>query len=324
MFKFLKKPAAEKNSAEENTQHGIFLRIRTGLAKTRAHLGEGLLRLFAGKKTLDADLIEQLETLLLTADVGVTATEKLVNGLIQKLDRSELTETSTVLAALKSEMIALLAPCEQPLILPENRPFVILMAGINGAGKTTTIGKLAHYYLQSGKKILLAAGDTFRAAAIEQLQAWGNRNAVPVIAQAEGTDPAAVIHDAMTAAQSKQADLLIADTAGRLHTQSHLMEELKKIKRTLRKLDPAAPHEILLVIDAGNGQNALHQAMAFHEALGVTGLILTKLDGTAKGGILFAIAQTLALPVRFIGTGESLDDLKPFAAKNFVDALFDD
>jgi fused signal recognition particle receptor len=336
MFNLLKKRTGKTGTLGEQTEKdclpekvpektGVLAKIRTSLAKTRAHFSESFARLLSGKKELDASLIEQIETLLLTSDVGIRATQRLTDNLTKKLARKELANPEAVLAALKSEMTAILIPCEQPLVMPDTcRPFVILMVGVNGAGKTTTIGKLAHYFQAAGKKIMLAAGDTFRAAAIEQLQAWGNRNNIPVIAQSQGTDTAAVIHDAMTAARSRGIDILIADTAGRLHTQGHLMEELKKVKRVLARIDPAAPHETLLVLDAGNGQNALNQATQFHAAIGVTGLALTKLDGTAKGGIIFAIAETLKLPVRFIGTGEDLNDLKPFAAEHFVDALFED
>ncbi len=323
MFNLLKKRQATAEETPSPEKKGVFARIRAGLAKTRSHFNNGIARLLLGKKTLDADLIEQIETCLLTADVGASATAKLIDHLTQKLARKELDNAEAALNTLKQEMKTLLSPCEAPLILPEiSKPFVILMVGINGAGKTTTIGKLAHHLQTMGKKVILAAGDTFRAAAIEQLQAWGERNAIPVIAQQQGADTAAVIHDAMSAAKARQLDVLLADTAGRLHTQHHLMDELKKVKRVLARLDPEAPHEVLLVLDAGNGQNALNQAKQFHEAIGVTGLVLTKLDGTAKGGILFAIAETLKLPVRFIGVGEGIDDLKPFTADAFVDALF--
>lgn len=278
-------------------------------------------RLFLGKKTIDAALWEELETILLLADVGASATQKILNNLTQQVHRKELNDIETLSQQLQCALLDILTPCEQPLILNQT-PFVILTIGVNGAGKTTTIAKLAHYYQSQNKKILLAAGDTFRAAAIEQLKTWGERQHIPVIAQPQGSDSASVIFDAMQSAKARQVDLLIADTAGRLHTQNHLMAELVKIKRVIGKLDPSAPHEVLLVLDASQGQNALHQAKQFHEAMGVTGIVLTKLDGTAKGGIIFAIADQLQLPIRFIGVGEKADDLKPFCAKDFVEALF--
>lgn len=303
---------------------GFFARLRDGLAKTRAGLSEGLARLVSGKKQLDKELIDHIETSLLSADTGVATTQHLIDHLTDKLSRHELADAEAALAALQAEMKNILQPCSQPLVIPEStKPFVILVVGVNGSGKTTTIGKLAAQLKAEGKKVMLAAGDTFRAAAIEQLQVWGQRNDIPVIAQQSGVDPAAVLHDALSAATSRGMDVLIADTAGRLHTQSHLMEELKKIRRVLAKLDPTAPHETLLVLDAGIGQNTLNQANQFHEAVGVTGLALTKLDGTAKGGVVFAIARELSLPVRFIGVGEGVEDLRPFDAEAFVAALFE-
>ena len=297
-------------------------RIRAGLSKTRAGLADGLGNLFLGGKRLDDDLLEDLETRLLMADVGLEATRRILDGLTERLGRKDLVTPEVVRAALAEDMTALLAPCEQPLqIDAAARPFVVLVVGINGAGKTTTIGKLAHRLKAEGRSVMLAAGDTFRAAAVEQLQTWGARNDVPVVAQHTGADSASVIYDAVAAAQARGADVVIADTAGRLHTQSNLMQELAKIKRVLAKLDPRAPHEVLLVVDGGTGQNALNQAQQFHQAVGLTGVAITKLDGTAKGGMLFAIAQKLGVPIRFIGVGEGIEDLQPFVARDFVGAL---
>ena len=297
-------------------------RIRAGLSKTRAGLADGLGNLFLGGKRLDDDLLEDLETRLLMADVGLEATRRILDGLAERLGRKDLVTPEVVRAALAEDMTALLAPCEQPLqIDAAARPFVVLVVGINGAGKTTTIGKLAHRLKAEGRSVMLAAGDTFRAAAVEQLQTWGARNDVPVVAQHTGADSASVIYDAVAAAQARGADVVIADTAGRLHTQSNLMQELAKIKRVLAKLDPRAPHEVLLVVDGGTGQNALNQAQQFHQAVGLTGVAITKLDGTAKGGMLFAIAQKLGVPIRFIGVGEGIEDLQPFVARDFVGAL---
>ncbi|MGB2942384.1 MAG: signal recognition particle-docking protein FtsY [Candidatus Macondimonas sp.] len=298
-------------------------RIRAGLSKTRAGLADGLGTLFLGGKRLDDALLEDLETRLLVADVGLDATRRILDGLTEKLGRKDLLTSEVVMNTLAADMTALLAPCEQPLRIPGDgpKPFVILVVGINGAGKTTTIGKLAHHLKAEGRSVLLAAGDTFRAAAVEQLQTWGARNDVPVVAQHTGADSASVIFDAVAAGQARGMDVVIADTAGRLHTQSNLMQELAKIKRVLAKLDPAAPHEVLLVVDGGTGQNALNQAQQFHQAVGLTGVAITKLDGTAKGGMLFAIAQKLAVPIRFIGVGEAIEDLQPFVAHDFVAAL---
>jgi fused signal recognition particle receptor len=298
-------------------------RIRAGLSKTRAGLADGLGTLFLGGKRLDDTLLEDLETRLLVADVGLDATRRILDGLTEKLGRKDLLTPEVVMNTLAADMTALLAPCEQPLRIPGDgpKPFVILVVGINGAGKTTTIGKLAHHLKAEGRSVLLAAGDTFRAAAVEQLQTWGARNDVPVVAQHTGADSASVIFDAVAAGQARGMDVVIADTAGRLHTQSNLMQELAKIKRVLAKLDPAAPHEVLLVVDGGTGQNALNQAQQFHQAVGLTGVAITKLDGTAKGGMLFAIAQKLGVPIRFIGVGEAIEDLQPFVAHDFVAAL---
>ncbi len=296
-------------------------RLKFGLQKTRQQLFGGLADLLGGRRVIDDDLLDELETRLLMADVGVEATRTIIDRLTQQVSRRELRDTEALLLALREQLSALLAPCAQPLVITGARPFVILMVGVNGVGKTTTIGKLAKYLQGQGHSLLLAAGDTFRAAAVEQLQVWGERNHLPVIAQQHGADSAAVIYDALQAARAREVDVVIADTAGRLHTQAHLMDELRKIKRVIAKTDPDAPHEVLLVVDATTGQNALNQAREFDQAVGLTGIVLTKLDGTAKGGIIFAIAGKLGVPIRFIGIGESLDDLRPFAAAEFVDAL---
>lgn len=302
--------------SSDNGQTGYLQRLKQGLSKTRSGFGE----LFRGKK-LDADIIEELEMRLLAADVGMETTTSLIDDLNQRIDRKELNDVSAVQDALARHMAQRLEPYQQPLNTDSAKPFVILMTGVNGAGKTTTIGKLAHQLKSEGKKVMLAAGDTFRAAAVEQLKEWGERNQVPVIAQSTGADAASVAYDALQAAQARGIDVLIIDTAGRLHTQDHLMDELKKIKRVLHKLDPAAPHETLLVLDAGNGQNALRQAQHFHKAMQLNGLIVTKLDGTAKGGIIFAVTHALKLPVRYIGVGEKAADLRAFNPLEFVDAL---
>ena len=300
-----------------------FARLRDRLRRTRQSLVSGLAGLFAGRK-LDDEALEELESRLLLADVGVDVTNHLMKRLTERVSRQQLNDIPALLQALREELLTILAPCQQPWRPSESRPYAILMVGVNGVGKTTTIGKLAQRLQGEGHSVLLAAGDTFRAAAVEQLQVWGERNRIPVIAQRSDADAAAVIFDAVQAATARRVDVVIADTAGRLHTQSNLMEELKKIKRVMGKVDPAAPHEVLLVVDASTGQNALNQAVQFHEAVGVTGLILTKLDGTAKGGIVFAIARRLGLPIRFIGVGESIEDLREFVAAEFVAALLDD
>ncbi|MEW6729345.1 MAG: signal recognition particle-docking protein FtsY [Pseudomonadota bacterium] len=303
---------------------GLWSSLRSKLARTRAGLTEGLASLVLGKKQIDDELLEDIETRLLLADVGMETTQEIIADLTRRVSRKELKDPEALLEALYEHMVRLLEPVAQPLVIdPGRKPHVILVVGINGAGKTTTIGKLGQRYAQAGHKVMLAAGDTFRAAAVEQLQAWGARTGVPVIAQGQGADSAGVVFDALQAARARGADVLIADTAGRLHTQGGLMEEVKKVKRVLAKLDPSAPHEVLLVLDASIGQNALNQAVQFNEALGVTGLVITKLDGTAKGGIVFAITRRLGLPIRFIGVGEKAEDLRPFAAREFVDALLD-
>lgn len=310
---------ARKAAGEE----GFFTRLKLGLSKTGSVLGQGLGDLLLGKKQIDDDLLEELETQLLVADVGIEATRHIVDRLTERLGRNELSDSDTIYKALKLELSEVLKPAQAPLV-PENdgKPFVILMVGINGAGKTTTIGKLAKRLQGEGRSVMLAAGDTFRAAAVEQLQVWGDRNEVPVIAQHTGADSASVIFDGLQAAQSRGIDVLIADTAGRLHNKDNLMEELKKVVRVMKKLDPEAPHEIMLVLDAGTGQNALSQAQHFRDAVGVSGITMTKLDGTAKGGIVFAVSKQLGLPIRFIGIGETAEDLRPFDADDFVDALF--
>ena len=301
---------------------GLMARLRAGLGRTSDQFASGVGRLFLGRKEIDAGLLEELETELLQADIGVDATLDIVARLTDRVARKDLQDGDAVYAALQEELLSLIVPCEQPLDVSGHKPMVILMVGVNGAGKTTTIGKLARRFQQDGKRVMLAAGDTFRAAAVEQLQAWGERNAVPVIAQGTGADAASVIFDALQAAQARDIDVLIADTAGRLHNKDNLMEELKKVVRVMGKLDETAPHEVMLVLDAGMGQNALAQAEHFLDAVGVSGITLTKLDGTAKGGIIFAIGRKLGLPIRFIGVGEAAEDLRPFSAREFVDALF--
>ncbi len=324
MFNFLK---SNKNKAPvEQTQAktSLLASLTQGLKKTRDSLTSGLATLILGKKFIDQELLDEIETRLLIADIGVEATQKIIQDLTTRVSRKQLNDAESLWQALQTELKLMLQPCSQPLIIPKSeKPFVLLMVGVNGNGKTTTIGKLAKHLQQEGKKVMLAAGDTYRAAAIEQLEVWGERNQIPVIAQQSGADSAAVIFDAFQAATARGIDVLIADTAGRLHTQTNLMEELKKIRRVLSKIDPAAPHEVMLVLDAATGQNALRQAQQFQKDIGVTGITLTKLDGTAKGGIIFAICEATKLPVRFIGIGEKIDDLKEFNADDFVTALFD-
>lgn len=295
----------------------------TGLLRTRKQFTSRLANLFLGKKVIDPQLLAELESLLLTADVGQETTKQIMTHITNQVERKHLSDPEMLANVLKAYLIQVLQPCVAPLALsPEQKPFVILMVGVNGAGKTTTIGKIAKQLQAQGKKVMLAAGDTFRAAAVEQLKTWGERNNVPVISQQTGADSASVIFDALQAAQARNYDVLLADTAGRLHTQNNLMEELKKVKRVLQKLDSQAPQETMLILDASGGQNSLQQAVQFNAALNVTSLVITKLDGTAKGGIIFAIANSLKLPIRYIGVGEGIDDLKPFDAENFVDSLF--
>ncbi len=347
MFSFLKKKTAEpattstsepsqltenslKTIVETNQsdpaatpeKQGLFRRLKQGLSRSSQRLTDGFADLLLGKKIIDDALLEELETQLLSADLGIEATQSIIDDLTQRIARKQLADPQALFSAMRDDMVDLLKPVQQPLVIPPDAgPFVILMVGINGVGKTTTIGKLAKQFQAEGHSVMLAAGDTFRAAAVEQLQVWGERNAIPVMAQQHGADSASVIFDALQAAKSRKIDILIADTAGRLHTQSNLMEELKKVKRVMSKLDPQAPHEIMLVVDAGTGQNALSQAQQFHQAVGLNGLTLTKLDGTAKGGIIFAIAKKTGLPIRYIGVGEKIDDLRQFDAAEFVDAL---
>ncbi|WP_264311170.1 signal recognition particle-docking protein FtsY [Pseudomonas putida] len=307
----------------EQPKAGFFARLKQGLSKTSASIGEGMASLFLGKKVIDDDLLDEIETRLLTADVGVEATSTIVQNLTQKVARKQLADADALYKSLQEELAALLRPVEQPLkVQAQNKPYVILVVGVNGAGKTTTIGKLAKKLQLEGKKVMLAAGDTFRAAAVEQLQVWGERNQIPVIAQHTGADSASVIFDAVQAAKARGVDVLIADTAGRLHTKDNLMEELKKVRRVIGKLDADAPHEVLLVLDAGTGQNAISQAKYFNQSVELTGLALTKLDGTAKGGVIFALAKQFSIPIRFIGVGEGIDDLRTFEAEPFVKALF--
>lgn len=313
-------PATVAASADKKL--GFFARLKQGLSKTSQNLGNGLASLFLGKK-IDDDLYEELETQLLMADVGVDTSQKLIKQLVQHADRRQLKDADSLYEKLQQEMASLLDDVEKPLdVSNPTGPFVILMVGVNGVGKTTTIGKMAQQFKQQGKSVMLAAGDTFRAAAVEQLQVWGDRNQIPVIAQHSGADSASVIFDAYQAAKARKIDVLIADTAGRLQNKAHLMEELKKIVRVMKKIDGAAPHEVMLTLDAGTGQNALSQAKLFNEAVELTGISLTKLDGTAKGGVIFAIADQFKLPIRYIGVGESIDDLRVFNSKDFIRALF--
>ncbi|MCX8643039.1 signal recognition particle-docking protein FtsY [Gilliamella sp. B3781] len=306
----------------EQKKEGFFARLKKGLFKTKQNIGSGFLNLFKGKK-IDDELFEELEEQLIIADVGFDTTQKLISSLTQQASRKELKDADALHEILKHEMKSILDGVDQPLDIESHKPFVILMVGVNGVGKTTTIGKLARQFQQQGKSVMLAAGDTFRAAAVEQLQVWGERNNIPVIAQHVNADSASVIFDAIQAAKAKKIDVLIADTAGRLQNKSHLMDELKKIVRVIKKQDETAPHEIMLTIDAGTGQNAISQTKLFNEAVGVTGMTLTKLDGTAKGGIIFSIADQFNIPIRYIGVGEKIEDLRPFVADDFINALFE-
>ncbi|MBD2816298.1 signal recognition particle-docking protein FtsY [Xenorhabdus sp. Flor] len=317
----VEEPASLPKEQERPTKEGFFARLKRSLVKTRQNLGAGFFGLFRGKK-IDDDLFEALEEQLLIADVGVETTRKIINNLTAHASRKELKDAEALYTKLKEEMSGILAKVDKPLEIESKSPYVILMVGVNGVGKTTTIGKLARQYQSQGKSVMLAAGDTFRAAAVEQLQVWGERNKIPVVAQHTGADPASVIFDAIQSAKAKGVDVLIADTAGRLQNKSHLMEELKKIVRVMKKLDEEAPHEIMLTLDASTGQNAVSQAKLFHEAVGLTGISLTKLDGTAKGGVIFAIADQFEIPIRYIGVGEGIEDLRPFKADDFIEALF--
>lgn len=327
MFSFFKKndkPISDnKPKDEKSSTSTIVSKLVHGLKRTRDVFTTGITGVFSSKKAIDRATLEELEERLLLADVGIEVTQQIIGQLKRELILAKNIDTEVILQTLKKQLENILMPCSAPLVIPESiNPFVILLVGVNGSGKTTTVGKLAKKLQQAGSKVMLAAGDTYRAAAIEQLKVWGERNDVTVIAQKQGSDSAAVLYDAFQAAKNRGINVLLADTAGRLHTQSNLMEELKKIKRILQKIDPTAPHEILLVLDATVGQNALNQAKQFQEAVGASGICLTKLDGTAKGGIIFAIAQGTKIPIRFIGLGESIDDLKPFDAKDFIEALF--
>ena len=326
MFGFRKKKEKAENPKKQESsvqkKGGLFSKLRNGLSKTGGAVTGGVGTLILGKKQIDDEVLEELETNLLVADVGIEATRHIIGELTKRIKRNKLKDVDALMHAMHDTMVEILQPSAQPLTIDEtNQPTVILMIGINGAGKTTTIGKLAKKFQSQGKSVMLAAGDTFRAAAVEQLQVWGERNDIPVIAQGTGADTASVIYDAMESATAKGADILLADTAGRLHTQDNLMEELKKVKRVIQKLDVNAPHEIMLVVDASIGQNALIQAKQFNESLGITGITVTKLDGTAKGGILFAIAQNLNVAIRYVGVGEGIDDLQEFDASTFVKAL---
>lgn len=319
-------PWQHQELTEEQKAH-LFQRLVSGLSKTGSAIGEGLGNLVLGKKAIDDELLEEIETRLLMADVGIEATTEIIQRLTAKVSRAELDNMEALFEALQQELLAVLEPAVSEFSVepPEGceGPFVLLMVGVNGVGKTTTIGKLAKQFQAGGKSVMLAAGDTFRAAAVEQLQVWGERNEVPVIAQHTGADSASVLFDALQAAKARGTDILIADTAGRLHNKDNLMEELKKVVRVMKKIEPTAPHEVMLVLDAGTGQNALAQAQHFQEAVGVTGLTVTKLDGTARGGIMFAISKQLGLPIRFIGVGEKINDLRPFVPEEFVAALFE-
>lgn len=340
MFEFLKrnKNAATPDTPEQSEEvvveqpaveilaprkPGLLARMRDGLSRTRSGLSDGLANLLLGKKEIDDELLEELETQLLMADVGVETTTAIMQTLTDKIARNEVANSDALYHALVAELESILKKVEGPLNTNIGRtPYVLLVVGINGVGKTTTIGKIAKQLQKKGKSVMLAAGDTFRAAAVEQLQVWGERNNVPVIAQHTGADSASVLYDALQAAQHRKVDVLIADTAGRLHTKDNLMNELEKVVRVLKKIDPSAPHDVMLVLDAGTGQNAVNQAKQFKESVGVTSLALTKLDGTAKGGVIFSLAQQFGLPVRFIGIGEGIDDLRTFNAKDFTQALF--
>jgi len=313
----------QTNAAQlQDKPKGLFARLKHGLARTRANFTDGLANLFLGKKQIDDELLEDLETQLLLADIGVEATTEIIEELTDKVERKQLKDPQALYEALKALLAEMIAPVDKPLIIEGHKPYVILMVGVNGVGKTTTIGKLAKQFQQQGKSVMLAAGDTFRAAAVEQLQVWGERNQIPVIAQHTGADSASVLYDALQAAQSRGVDVLIADTAGRLQTKFNLMDELSKVKRVMQKLDPEAPHEIMLTVDATTGQNALSQAEHFHKAVGITGFTISKLDGTAKGGVVFAVARKMGIPIRYIGVGEAIDDLRTFNADDFINALF--
>ena len=327
MIRFFRKDSnkdsnRETSDRETTPKRGLFGRLGEALRKTRSAIADGIAQVIGARTTIDGEVFEDIEAILLGADVGVDATRRIIDGLESRASRNQVADMNALLASLESDMLEILAPVEQPLSIPESdKPFVILVIGVNGAGKTTTIGKLAARLKSEGRSVMIAAGDTFRAAAIEQVREWGDRTGAPVVAQQTGADSASVIYDAFDAARARGMDVLIADTAGRLHTRVGLMDELRKVRRVIGKLDPSAPHEVLLVLDAGTGQNALNQAARFHDAVGVTGIALTKLDGTAKGGIIFAIAERMGLPIRLIGVGEGVDDLRDFDARAFVAAI---
>jgi fused signal recognition particle receptor len=315
--------SATVDDAADQDEAGIFARLKNGLSRTRSKISDGLAEIVLGEKTIDLNLLEEIESQLLSADIGIDATDQIIDNLKKQLGRKQLADPEQFMTALRQELTDILEPVDVPLIVQsQSKPFVILMVGVNGVGKTTSIGKLAKLYQSQGLNVMLAAGDTFRAAAVEQLQVWGERNSVPVVAQATGADSASVIFDAYQSAKAKNVDVLIADTAGRLHTKDNLMNELEKIVRVLKKQDERLPDEVLLVLDATTGQNAVNQAESFHKTTTLSGIALTKLDGTAKGGVVFALAKKLSLPIRFIGVGEQIDDLRPFNAKDYVDALF--
>ncbi|KOF39591.1 cell division protein FtsY [Vibrio parahaemolyticus] len=315
-------PVAPRIQEQEKPTESFFARLKRSLSRTKANIGAGFFGLFSGKK-IDDDLFEELEEQLLIADVGMDTTTKIINNLTEKASRGDLKDGEALYGLLKEEMAEILSKVEQPLDIDSSKtPYVILMVGVNGVGKTTTIGKLAKQFQSQGKKVMLAAGDTFRAAAVEQLQVWGERNNVPVIAQHTGADSASVIYDAIEAAKARGVDVVIADTAGRLQNKANLMEELRKIVRVMKKIDDSAPHEIMLTLDAGTGQNAISQAKLFSDVAPLTGITLTKLDGTAKGGVIFAIADQFSIPIRYIGVGEGIEDLRPFETQEFIDALF--
>ncbi|MFS1491468.1 signal recognition particle-docking protein FtsY [Vibrio splendidus] len=315
-------PQAKIEEVQEKPTESFFARLKRSLSRTKANIGAGFFGLFKGKQ-IDEDLFEELEEQLLIADVGMNTTVKIIENLTEKASRNDLKDGEALYGLLKEEMADILSQVEQPLVVDTTKtPYVILMVGVNGVGKTTTIGKLAKQFQGEGKKVMLAAGDTFRAAAVEQLQVWGQRNNVPVIAQHTGADSASVIYDAIEAAKARGVDVVIADTAGRLQNKSNLMEELRKIVRVMKKIDDSAPHEIMLTLDAGTGQNAISQAKLFSDVAPVTGITLTKLDGTAKGGVIFSIADQFQIPIRYIGVGEGIDDLRPFESKDFIEALF--
>lgn len=321
MFGFKNKSPDKESQQQTEQTTGLWGRLKQGMTRTREGLTDGLATLVSGKKKIDDEVLEELETRLLSADVGIELTMEIIDALQARLKRNQLDDVDQLLAALREELLNALAPVSQPMALYPASPWVIMMVGVNGVGKTTTIGKLAKQFQHDGKQVILSAGDTFRAAAVEQLQVWGERNDIPVISQGQDADPAAVSFDAVSAAKARSVDVLLADTAGRLHTKSNLLTELEKIKRVMARELEGAPHETWIVIDATTGQNGLVQAQQFHDAVGVTGVVLTKLDGTAKGGITFAIAHKLGIPIRYIGVGEGIDDLRPFDAEAFVDSL---